>query len=47
MLVQYILVSLLPGESGITSPEEAMFIQFEDGTTHLEVQVGGNRAVFK
>lgn len=39
-LVQCILASLLPDDSGITPPKEFIFVQLDDGTVRLEVQVG-------
>ena len=44
-LVQCILASLLPGDSGITPPKESMFVQLDDGTVCLEVQVGGDKFI--
>ena len=44
-LVQCILASLLPGDSGITPPQESMFVQLDDETVCLEVQVGGDRFI--
>ena len=44
-LVQCILASFIPGDSGITSLKEPMFVQLNDGTIRLEVQVGGNKFI--
>lgn len=44
-LVQCILASLLPGDSGITPPKESIFVQLDDGTVRLEVQVGGDKFI--
>ena len=43
-LVQCILASLVPGDSGIAPPNESMFVQL-DGTVCLEVQVGGDKFI--
>lgn len=44
-IVQCILASLLPGDSGITPPQESMFVSLKGGTVGLEVQVGGDRFI--
>ena len=44
-LVQCILASLLPGDSGITPPKESMFVQLDNGTVCLKVQVGGDKFI--
>lgn len=39
-LVQCILASLLPDDSGITPPKEFIFVQLVDGTVRLKVRSG-------
>lgn len=45
IIVQCIFASLLPGDSGITPPQESMFVQIDDETVCLEVQIGGDRFI--
>lgn len=44
-LVRCILASLLPGDSGITPPQESMFVHLDDGTDCFEVQLGGDKFI--
>ena len=44
-LVQCILTSFILGDSGIRSPNEPIFVQLDDGTVCLKVQVGGDKFI--